>query len=498
MAKAALSPLIAYIGGPDGDFVLKDRAFWAGETVRKAVVLLNDRDDPATISGRWELCDREGGVVLKGTLPETRLVPGEIAPGRVHLEFRAPEVRERTDYVLKLHGEADCEGSLKDFFSLTVFPSAGKPSLPGGIAVYLYDPVGDTRALLGKTGISYRLLEGKLPPPEASLLIIGRNALRDPGNAARLKALNDQMTHDLRSCVSRGLRVLIFEQAQDNLWGLNTELTRWRRSFPCAPGHPVLAGLGEADFTYLRGESDLIAAYPPVPPMPSRMCIDRYPKCGNDNVLVTYSIVRPQKGACRALLTGGFDLQETPLLEVAGGQGLMVFCQIDVTKRYGTDPVSTRLVNNLLTYLAAANLPRGLGKPTDLVREGWEDYDVEVKKEEILMADKPEGKISWGISAADLFFQSPIELPVIQGPNGRKCLYTQLEGEKTYAHLLNRRNFKTKWQKMKAMQIRSALTINQGNSSDLYPSPFLHGDKETLYPMEWLEGFVHPYLLVQW
>ena len=64
--------------------------------------------------------------------------------------------------------------------------------------------------------------------------------------------------------------------------------------------------------------------------------------------------------------------------------------------------------------------------------------------------------------------------------------------------MLNRRNFKTKWQKMKAMQIRSALTINQGNSSDLYPSPFLHGDKETLYPMEWLEGFVHPYLLVQW
>jgi len=48
------------------------------------------------------------------------------------------------------------------------------------------------------------------------------------------------------------------------------------------------------------------------------------------------------------------------------------------------------------------------------------------------------------------------------------------------------------------MQIRAALLINQGGASDDYPNPFLQGDREMLYPMEWLEGFIHPYTMMQW
>ena len=87
---------------------------------------------------------------------------------------------------------------------------------------------------------------------------------------------------------------------------------------------------------------------------------------------------------------------------------------------------------------------------------------------------------------------------LIQGEGGKKYVYARIEGEKAFAHLLNRRKFKTKWQKMKAMMIRSALLVNQGSSSDIFPTPFLQGDEEELYPMDWLEGFVHPYLLMQW
>jgi hypothetical protein len=364
----------------------------------------------------------------------------------------------------------------------------------------LFDPVGDTKALLDKAGVKCEMVDKSLPEPGNSLFIVGRNALKEEENRRRLAGLAlVQMSYDFRVNVSNGMRVLVFEQALDNLWGLNTEQSRWRRSFIRAPGHPVFDGLQEADFAYLKGESSLVDPYPgPPDPELSRIANDRYPEWGNDNVVTTYSIVRPQAGACRALLDCGFDLQETPLLEVAAGKGRMIFCQVDVTSRYGADPVSTRLVNNLLAYSASAKPPAGAGTLTDLVREGWDDYGLDVKVERVFMVDKPEGEISWGISQADLYFQGHLDLPVLQGKDGKKYLYTRVKGGNAIAHLLNARHFNTKWQKMKAMVIRSALLANQGSSSDTYPTPFLQGNTEELYPMEWLEGFVHPYTLMQW
>jgi hypothetical protein len=353
--------------------------------------------------------------------------------------------------------------------------------------------------MLNEAGVKFEMLASTLPPAQNSLLVIGRNALRDEENRKRLKQfIRVQLTYDVRVNISNGMRVLVFEQALDNIWGLNTEQTRWRRSFVTAEGHPALEGLTTDDFHYLRDDASLVEPYPgPHPDDLGRLSVDRYPDWGNDNTVVTYAITRPQKGACRSLLSCGFDLQESSLLEYAAGQGRMMFCQVDVHGRYGKDPVSTRLVNNILTYMTSAPEPVA-SKTIDLVREGWEDYDIDVKKETVYMVDKPAGPISWGITLADLYFQEKLELPVVQGVDGKKYLYAKLEGEKALAHMLNRRQFKTRWQKMKAMQIRAALLINQGGSSDDYPNPFMQDDREMLYPVEWLEGFIHPYTMMQW
>ena len=499
LAKKGLAPLLAYIGGPDGEFAAKDRSFHSGERIRKAVVVVNDMELGANLGGRWELAATAGKKVTGGRLPGTRFGPGELAPAKIHIEFKAPRVKQRTDFLLKLQAKADREGHLTDTFAITVFPKAEPPAIPQKMKLYLYDPIGDTRRMLDQTGLEYKMLAVTLPPPQNSLLIVGRNALRDEANRKRLKSfLRVEMTYDLRVNTSNGMRVLVFEQAMDNIWGLNTEQTRWRRSFVTAAGHPALEGLTTADFHYLRGDASLVEPYPgPHAKDLGRLAVDRYPDWGNDNTVVTYAITRPQRGACRSLLSCGFDLQESALLEYAAGQGRMMFCQIDVHGRYGKDPVSTRLVNNILAYMTAAPEPV-IDKTIDLVREGWEDYDIDVKKETIFMADRPPGPISWGITLADLYFQGNLELPVIQAADGKKYLYAKLEGEKALAHMLNRRTFKTRWQKMKAMQIRAALLINQGGSSDYYPNPFIQGDDETLYPMEWLEGFVHPYTMMQW
>ncbi|MBM4081681.1 MAG: hypothetical protein FJ278_18400, partial [Planctomycetes bacterium] len=470
-AKEALSPLLMYLGGPDGEFTRKDRAFFSGEKVRKAVVVLNDRDRPAAVSGAWQLCDASGKAVLQGTLPETRLQPGELAPARIHVEFETPAVDSRADFTLRLNGKADAEGALNDEVRLAVFPRPAKPALGKGVEVFLYDPVGETRAVLERAGVKHTLLAGTLPDPTTSLLVVGRNALKaEAHRAAFAKLLYARMGHDFGVNTTNGMRVLVFEQALDNVWGLKTEQTRWRRAWPLAPGHPALAGLGPDDLIYLRGDSNLAEPYPPAPPgKAGRVATDRFSEWGNDNVVSTYTFLRPQLGAMRALVACGFDQQETPLLEAAAGKGRLMFCQFDVTNRYGLDPVSTRLVHNLLTYMTAAPPPDpSVGQPVDLVREGWEDYPLDIKTEKrFFMADKPPGPISWGISAADLYFEGFLDLPVIQAADGKKSLYAALPGKNRFAHVLNRRHFPTKWQKMKAQMVRAALEINQGGSSEV-------------------------------
>jgi len=501
VAERALEPLLVYLGGPDGKFVQKDRAFYGGETIRKAVVMVNELDDPAVVSGTWELAEKDGGqVVQRGKVPRTELAPGELAPAKVHIKVTAPKVQQRTEYVLRLRAEADQPGSLEDEFELAVFPTPPAVKIPDGMKIHLYDPAGETTALLRKAGVPFEPVGNTLPDPKTSLLIVGRNALRTPGGREGIgKLLYRKMGYDFATDVSNGLRVLVFEQPLDNVWGLKTEQTRWRRAWIAAEGHPAFEGLGKGDFICLRGDSDLAEAYPDAPPGKyGRVATDRFSEWGNDNVVTTYTFIRPQIGAMRGLILCGFDQQETPLLEAAAGTGRMMFCQVDVTNRYGADPVSTRLVNNLLTYMTHAAPPDpSVPRPTDLVREGAEDYAVTMKTEKVFMVDKPAGPLSWGISAADLYFEGFVNLPALVVPEGRRQAYGRLN-DGTVVHTLNSRSFGTKWQKMKARMVRSALRINAGGSATDFPGPSYQGDNEQFYPLDWLEGFVHPYLMMQW
>jgi beta-galactosidase len=502
IAKAALGPMVAYIGGPDGQFTSKDHTFWAGEKVKKALVLINNYQSPVIVKGiEWRLDDSSGKTVSSGRIPAITLAPGEIATDKTQIELTAPSVKTRQTYTLFAKVDAVEHGTFEDRFELTAYPKPAQPKIPANMNIILYDPIGDTGKMLSKAGVKFQTLSGTLPDPENGLLIIGRNALKSKQDFMNFtKVYYTKMNYDFTSNVSNGMKVLMFEQASDNVCGLKTEQTRWRRAFISAMGHPVFDGLGKDDFIYLRGESDLVESYPDsAKPGTTRVCSDRFPEWGNDNVVTSYTYIRPQVGANRSLLVSGFDLQETPLFEAVGGKGRLMFCQVDVTNRYGNDPVSTILVNNMLSYMSTATAPAmNIGNPVDLVREGSEDYNVKVKKEEVIIADRPEGPISWGVPMSDLYFEELLNIPVIQGENDRKYLYAQPKGAKTIVHTLNRQGFKTNWQKMKVMMIRSALLINQGGSSEIFPNPSLQGNNEELYPLEWVQGFVHPYLMMQW
>ncbi|MDH7569747.1 MAG: hypothetical protein QHJ73_09190, partial [Armatimonadota bacterium] len=235
------------------------------------------------------------------------------------------------------------------------------------------------------------------------------------------------------------------------------------------------------DFRYWRDSSDLIPPWPdPGPLPPDRYAYpERFWKWGNTNAVATYVIEKPQTGACRALLDGGFDLMETPLLECAVGRGRILFCQVDVTSRWGTNPVATRLAENLLSYLAAAPEPRP-DAPAPLLPGAKEVlWDTRTADRGV----PPEGPMGWGISRADLFFRETLVLPAPKSAPEGGYIAT-LEGGRV-ACGLNPEALPDARLRVKARRILAALRINTGGSDQDGPALSNHGNDDVLYPVKW-------------
>jgi hypothetical protein len=62
-------------------------------------------------------------------------------------------------------------------------------------------------------------------------------------------------------------------------------------------------------------------------------------------------IEKPACGDFLPLADGGFSLQYSPLLEYREGQGMVLFCQMDVTGRTERDPAAVQIAANLINYV---------------------------------------------------------------------------------------------------------------------------------------------------
>ncbi|OGV72371.1 MAG: hypothetical protein A3K19_23485 [Lentisphaerae bacterium RIFOXYB12_FULL_65_16] len=385
-----------YIGGtdskPDG-FVNKDHSFFGGETAAKQVVLINDLTHEVKDSIRWELTGPNGAAIAQGERPAV-YTPG--TPVFLPFSFTLPKVTERTAFSLVARSVA--QPSREDRFAIQAFPVPVPPSATGTVLVY--DPPGETARLLARAGVTATPLTPESRLDSTALVIVGRKAF-GPEFLALAKQLN------LEAAVAQGLNLLVFEQAGGNPCGLKLPERSERSVFIAAPGHPFLNGLADADFADLRGESDLMEAYPEPTPDTEKhqFLLPRYFKWSNRGVVATYVYTKPHYIAFRPVLECGFDLVESPLMEARFGSGRVALCQVDVTPRYGTDPVSTRLVANLLADLSrrgtaenatlpvattgaapallslfnVASEPFAPGKPTQLIAVGTGELPTESK-----------------------------------------------------------------------------------------------------------------------
>ncbi len=327
-----------YLGGPGGDWASKDHAFFGGEKVRKQAILLNDLTRDLPVALRWQLADRAGKQWASGQIEATARAG---VPTMYPVEFIAPEVSERHEFQLRIRSPDPRSPFLPDEFELQVFP---RPAAATTGKVLAFDPAGETTKLLALAGVAAEPLGEQSDLRQAALVVVGKQSY---GPAFRRLAAKRRLI----PAIDEGLNLLVFEQVTPDVLGLKLTERSLRDVFIAEAGHPLLAGLRPADLANLRGQSDLVEAYPDVTPGTEKVWPARGYKWGNRGVAATFVYRKPHYAPFRPVLECGFDLVDSPLIEGQWGAGRILLCQVDVTSRYGVDPVSTRLVNQSLSWL---------------------------------------------------------------------------------------------------------------------------------------------------
>jgi len=345
-AKEVFSPLLVYLGGRTDDFTNKDHAFFSNEQFEKSIVIVNDKLTPQNLKLRWEFT-AAGKTVSRGEIIQ-KVDPSAIV--KLPIPLQAPEVSERTDAKLHLDTFQDGAAFGNDDMAVQIFPIRRRGDYRS-VNAGLYDPVGKTEAMLKKAEFPFRKVSTFDEAKQCRLLIIGQNALGEvlPDFLRELE-VSDELT--------RGYKILFFEQKQCNVANLVFESPSYRNAFIRRPDSAYVRGLKTEDFSDWRGPSDTVPEF-----VLSDERSPHYPrskwKCGNGGIVAGNVIRKPSYGNFSTIVDCGFNLMFAGLLQLKKDRGLLLFCQLDVTSRYGTDPVATQLVDNLLAEMSIPAFPAG-------------------------------------------------------------------------------------------------------------------------------------------
>lgn len=334
----------AFIGG-DGVFTDKRHHFRPGETVKKTLVILNDRRVPQSVA--WT-CALTGGTSLKGTVT---VPPGERRD--VPVAFKLP-VKPGVFTLTATFSFA--EGSVqRDAFEVECFAPAKSAAVKN---MLLFDPKGMTAKMFDRLGIAYERADDKAimrsleqKGTARPSVVVGRNCLT-----------RDVFENIVMPAAKVGGRVLVFEQDKAALEsvGFRVQAYGLRNVFPRFHDKELNLSLDESMLRDWNGEATLLPPYlEGVPEVEVGANADTWAgfrntrvwRCRNRGNVASVIPEKPTIGDWRALVDGGFDLQYAPLLDWTIGSGRITFCQLDVTCRTVDDPVADDLVNALVSRL---------------------------------------------------------------------------------------------------------------------------------------------------
>ncbi|MDA1142734.1 MAG: hypothetical protein O3B01_29580 [Planctomycetota bacterium] len=355
--KRQNKPFFAFIAGPAEDYLRKDTAYFAGEKVERQLVISNDTEEPVgmMVEIEWLL----GAGIGNSSTRDKRGIsvqPGEIA--FIPLVYQCPAVQDKTRVKLLVTGKVlGAESDLLNFeeeLGLHIFPRFNFPRNLNTQRILVLDPDTHLSKVLSDENVSFDTLKEESDLSNYNLLLIGRGS----ANPDWMRVLE---ANGFRKAVQKGLNVVFFEQGYSHLLGLQVETFDHRQAFVRAPNSPLLQGLDDSDFTNWRGNSTMGTAYPGFDPdgdwtqhefmkhgVMNGLGQRRFWHWSNLGMVASFCFRKPDRGNFKVLLDCGFDQLYTPLLEYRHGQGRMLFCQLDITGRYGLDPVATLLTQRIL------------------------------------------------------------------------------------------------------------------------------------------------------
>ena len=366
-------PLLAYIGGKKDAFTEKGHNFLPGETVRKQLIIVNNSRLTQTCDCSWSLAlpveaERDGGRSLRGSR-QVVVKTGDQA--RMPLELALPNMLKPGAYKIEATVKFSDGEPQSDSFTINVMAPPTAPHVTAKVA--LFDPNGETKALLDKMGVHYQAVDANADLSGCDVLVVGKEALSLDGPAPDISRVRD------------GRRVVIFEQTSPVLekrFGFRTLEYGLRNVFERVPDSPLLAGLGEAELHDWRGTATLTRPRINFPP-PKWSAWDGAPvvewagltvpqawRVGSRGNVCSVLIEKPACGDFLPILDGGFSLQYSPLMLYREGKGMVLFCEMDVTGRTNgpptpnsggdgpptpnsggaVDPAAGQLAGNILSY----------------------------------------------------------------------------------------------------------------------------------------------------
>jgi beta-galactosidase len=350
-------PLLAYIGGKPARFTSKDHNFYAGEPVEKQLILINNSRRAVTCDCAWSLGlphlheDLRSARQPMAGSKTVRVPTGN--QERIPLRFDLPASLPPGAYELTATVRFSSGESQQDSFAVHVVPRrlpyAGGNGREGSGGIALFDPKGETGALLTRLKVRFQPVDVKADLSRFDVLVIGKGALTADGPGPDA------------SRVREGLRVVVFEQTPEVLekrFGFRVEEYGLRRVFKRVPDHPLLAGLEPENLRDWRGAATILPARLKYALRPRygptvKWCgieVTRIWRCGCRGNVASALIEKPARGDFLPILDGGYSLQYSPLMEYREGKGMALFCQMDVAGRTEDDPAAETLARNILQY----------------------------------------------------------------------------------------------------------------------------------------------------
>lgn len=337
-------PLLAYIGGKPSAFTSKDHNFLPGTKLEKQLIIINNSRVTVQCECSWSLN-------LPDEVKNVKTI--QLATGQqehIPLNFDLPSSLNPGNYLLQAEVKFGNNEIQKDSFEIYVLPA--DLSFKQIDKTALFDPKGETQQLFDRLGVRYQTVVAGTNLDGYELLIIGKEALTPESEGLNIEG------------VRNGLKVIVFEQTSEVLekrFGFRVQEYGLRKVFRRISDHPLLAGLEPENLHDWHGSSTI---YPDRRNLsydenvfngtPSiKWCdipVTRVWRCGNRGNVASVLIEKPSCGNFIPVVDGGYSLQYSPLMEYREGNGMVLFCQMDVTGRTEDEPASIHLVKNMLSY----------------------------------------------------------------------------------------------------------------------------------------------------